>query len=129
LGLDGDVLGFHRQVLDMRSKHVAHSVNPFAMISVGAVLSPPEAKIRQVEGIATFTGRHIAFDSDGIKQLHQICKQLVNVVIAQRAERLQADAIAEAREVAIDELYSRPIMRMQAPGPEAADVPRARPGR
>jgi hypothetical protein len=125
LGLDGDVRGFHKQVLDMRSKHVAHSVNPFEMIKVGAVLSPPDADPRQVEGIAVMTARHIAFDADGIRQLHEICKRLSDRVIAKRAEYLQAAAMDEARGITIDELYQRPSLRAQPPGPEVAGVPRA----
>jgi hypothetical protein len=124
LGLEGDLRGFHRQVLDMRSKHVAHSVNPFEMITVGAVLSPTDAENRQVEGIAVLIVRHIAFDADGVTQLHEVCKRLVDRVIAARAEHLQAAALEEAREIAIDELYQRPHLRAQPPGPEAAGVPR-----
>ncbi|WP_221326758.1 hypothetical protein [Actinoplanes sp. L3-i22] len=51
LGLEGDVRDFHRHVLDTRSKHVEHSVNPFEMITVGAVPSPPDAESRAVQGI------------------------------------------------------------------------------
>ncbi len=124
LGLEGDPRGFHRQVMDMRSKHIAHSANPFEMTSVGAVLSPLEADPRQVEGIATFSVRHIAFDADGIWQLFEICKRLIDEVIAQRAGRLQADVLAEARDIPIDELYQRSSVRAQPPGPEAAGTQR-----
>jgi hypothetical protein len=129
LGFDEDVLGFHRQVLDMRSKHIAHSVNPFEIISVGAILSPPEAENRKVEGIKIFTGRLITFDESGIKQLHEICKRLANLVIAKRAERLQTDALAEACEVEINELYSRQALGARVPGPETAGITRAQRGR
>jgi hypothetical protein len=125
LGFEGDPRGFHRQVMDMRSKHVAHSVNPFEMISVGAVLSPPDARPRRVEAIVTFSARHIAFDAEGTRQIFEVCKRLIDGVIAQRAERLQDDVLAEARTVPIDQLSQRSTLRAQPPGPEAAGARRS----
>ena len=124
LGLDGDVRGFHEQLLAMRSKHIAHSVNPFEMITVGAVLSPIDAESRKVEGIAVMTGRHITFDSEGVRHLGVICARLIDRVIADRASYLQTAALEQARQLDIDDLYRRPSLRAQPPGPSAAGQPR-----
>jgi len=40
----------HRFMMDMRDKHVAHAVNPFDQVHVGAVLSPPGSANRDVLG-------------------------------------------------------------------------------
>src|SRR5687767_7424704 len=38
LPLEGEVVEFHRLLKDMRDKHIAHSVNPFEDVRIGAVL-------------------------------------------------------------------------------------------
>ena len=42
----------HEFVLDLRTKHIAHSVNPFEQTVVGVILSAPESGRREVEGVA-----------------------------------------------------------------------------
>jgi len=126
LGLEGDPRGFHEQIMAMRSKHVAHSVNPFEMVTVGAILSPIDAELRRVEGIGTLTARHVSFDADGIRQLGVLCARLLDKVIKERAERLQGILLEQARLIDIEDLYQRPAPRAQPPGPEAASQHRLR---
>jgi hypothetical protein len=94
------------------------------MVTVAAVLSPPEAGPQEIQGIATFSVRHIAFSADGVRQLFEVCKRLIDEVIAQRADRLQTDVMEEARVIPIDELYQRASLRTQPPGPKAAGTQR-----
>ena len=65
LGLQGEVLKIHKFLHDMRDKHIAHSVNPYEVVRIGAVLSPPESVDRKVEGIATLSMKHVVADERG----------------------------------------------------------------
>ncbi|BCY07006.1 hypothetical protein L3i22_020940 [Actinoplanes sp. L3-i22] len=66
------------------------------------------------------TGRHISFDVDGVRQLHEVCKRLSDRVIVERAQHLQTAALEEAQQTDIEDLYQRVSPRVQPPGPEAA---------
>jgi hypothetical protein len=123
LPLNGEVMEFHKWVRDMRDKNVAHSVNPFEQVKVGAVLSGPEAPVRQVEGIGTLAMYYLMPDQQGVWQLGGLASGLAERIQA-RAQELQEVALSEARELDVEDLYSLPDMRSTAPGP--SDAARAR---
>src|SRR5262249_29593458 len=62
----------HQLYIDMRNKHIAHSVNPFEQVVVGLVLSPPTSSERKVEGISILSQRLVHFDSEGIQNLRRL---------------------------------------------------------
>lgn len=119
LPLQGEVLKFHEWLRDMRDKNVAHSVNPFEQVKVGAVLSPPESDQRQVEGVATLAMIYLMPDETGVWQLGGLAAGLAHH-IARKAQSQQETVAAEARQLDLDDLYSLPDLRSTAPGPEAA---------
>src|SRR4030042_6050618 len=47
--LEGDPLGCHNYYFNMRSKHIAHSVNPFEQIRLGLILTKDKKEIRGIE--------------------------------------------------------------------------------
>lgn len=125
LPLEGEVSEFHQWLINMRNKHVAHSVNPFEIVKVGAVLSAPDAPQMQVEGIATLSMEYMLPDETGVRQLGGLAAALANQV-AQRGQAQQEIVLNETRQLNVEELSSLPPLRTYAPDTEAAGRARAK---
>ncbi len=124
LPLEGEVIEFHQHLKNLRDKHVAHSVNPFETVRIGAILSPEGSAEAQVEGVATLYLRHISADRQGVQQLKTLASGL-GVLIAERA-RLQTEVVqGEAQTLDVDDLYGRERLRVNAPGPDDSAHPRS----
>jgi hypothetical protein len=117
--LEGEVLEFHHLLKNMRDKHVAHSVNPFEAVQIGAVLSPEDSPEPRVDGIATLWMRHVAGDRVALQQLRGIASRLAELV-AERAKSQTELVLAAAHCLDVKGLYSRQRLRVTAPGPEDA---------
>jgi len=104
--------------LDMRNKHVAHSVNPFEQVAIGVVLAaPPEP--REIKGSAMLRASHVGMVG-GAHQLGLLASRL-KLHLAKNAERLTEAVVEDARtQLGFDDLYARQPMQIVAPGPEQA---------
>jgi hypothetical protein len=103
----------------MRSKHIAHSVNPFDQVKVGAVLSPPTGGNRGVQGVSTLSMRHIHDSLEGVGQLRLLARTALEVVAA-RSRELEQKVLEESKEMPLDELYARASPRTVVAPPKAA---------
>lgn len=119
LPLEGEVIEFHRLLKNMRDKHIAHSVNPFEAVEIGAVLSPEDSAEPRVEGIATLYARHLAGDRVAVQQLRALVSGLAELV-AERAKSQTELALAAAQHLDVQGLYDRQRLRVTAPGPDDA---------
>jgi len=63
-GIEGGV-GAHRLYKQLRDKHIAHSVNPFEQVKVGAVLASEAAGERKIEGIAATYFNFLSHSQEG----------------------------------------------------------------
>ncbi|MEK6725459.1 MAG: hypothetical protein AABY54_02750 [Deltaproteobacteria bacterium] len=122
-GLQGDPVGAHRLYINLRNKHIAHSVNPFEQMEVGVILSPVKSAEKEVLGVATLSMRLISHDVEGIRQLGTLAKVVMEKV-SKLAKDYEQKVIEEARKIPIDDLYKRPRLRLVAAGPESAGKPR-----
>ena len=113
----------HRHFKALRDKHIAHSVNPFEQVEIGAVLSPPGAQNRKVEGVATLSMRLISLDAEGVDSLHELAR-IARQKTAVECQRLQDATQATAETLDLDELYEAATIRTTAPAPEKAAQPR-----
>jgi len=116
---EGEPRDAHQMYIDMRNRHIAHSVNPFEQVTIGAVLAPPTSASREVQGVTTLSMKRI---SDGIEGVQQL--RFMALTALKEMERLckeQTDLVLEdARKIPIDELYARSSPRVVAPEPKAA---------
>lgn len=122
--LPGEPLACHQQYKDTRDKHIAHSVNPFEEMLVGAVLSPQEAAVREVEGVACLTASLFTYDAEGMEQLGRLASFAQNHVAA-KCKELEARVVELAKKIDIEQLYASVGLRFTPQGgPVAAATPR-----
>lgn len=116
---DGEPRETHEYYIDLRNKHIAHSVNPFEQIVIGAVLSAPDELTKSVEGIATLTGTNISESAESIEQLRTLALTALKY-IAQTGKELTAEVLEEARTIPIEDLYKRATPRVTVPPASSA---------
>jgi len=122
-GLKGEPHKVHKLYLDMRDKHIAHSVNPFEQMQVGLVLSPKDSSEKKVVGVATLSMRHIVPDVEGVHQLGLLSKVLLEKV-CEIAKQYENKTLEKGKTIPIDDLYKRARPCITVPGPEESDKPR-----
>jgi hypothetical protein len=119
LPLQGEVMKYHKWVIEERSKHTRHSANPFEVAKVGAALSAPEAAARRVEGIAVLSMSHVLVDDTGVRQLGGLASELAKQT-AEKAKAQQDVVLADAQALNIDALYKLPQLHTQPPSEDDA---------
>ena len=116
---EGEPRETHEYYLELRNKHIAHSVNPFEQIVIGAVLSAPDAATKTVEGIATLIGTNISESAESIEQLRTLATTALKY-IASTGKELSADVLEEAKTLPIEDLYKRATPRVTVPPASSA---------
>jgi len=114
LPLQGEVIKYHRWLLEERDKHTAHPANPFETARVGAALSPPGTPNRRVEGIAILAVSHVLVDDAGVRQLGGLASELAKQT-ADKAQAQQDLVLADTRKQGVDRLYDLPPLSVGAP--------------
>lgn len=118
-GLQGDPVGAHQLYINLRNKHIAHSVNPFEQMEVGVVLKPTESVEKRIIGVVTLAMRHISSDINGVHQLGMLA-HVVKDKVCELAKQYEQRVIEQSKQLPIDDLYKRARPRLIAPGPETA---------
>ena len=121
--LQGEPIKAHQFYIDLRNKHIAHSVNPFEQMEVGLVLSSTNESEKKIIGVSTLAMRHIVSDKKGVHQLGSLSK-IAQDKICSLAKNTQEKVLEEGKKIPIDELYKIARPRLVAPGPDLADKPR-----
>lgn len=120
LPLQGEVMKYHKWVIEERDKLTAHPANPFEAAKVGAALSLPGQTERRVEGIAILSASHVLVDDTGVRQLGGLASELAKQT-AEKAQEQQDSVLADAQQLSIDGLYRLPPLRMRSPTADAAE--------
>jgi hypothetical protein len=102
--LPGEPLVCHQQYKDTRDKHIAHSVNPFEEMLVGAVLAPPESEQKVVEGVACLTATLQSYDADGVEQLGRLAL-FAQQHVGRQCKALEQHVLEVAKTLDIADLY------------------------
>jgi hypothetical protein len=113
----------HQLYMNLRNKHIAHSVNPFEQVVVGLVLSPPSGAERKVEGVSILSQKLIHLDSEGIHNLRRLAF-IAMKEIERQGKDAQEKALEIGKQIPIEDLYMKANPRTVAPPPEAAAKPR-----
>ena len=118
-GLQGEPIKVHRMYIDLRNKHIAHSVNPFEQMEVGLVLSPKNGHKKKIIGVATLSMRLITLDVEGVHQLGLLSKVILKKV-CEIAKQYEQKTLEIGKTLPLDELYERARPRLVAPNSELA---------
>lgn len=121
--LQGEPLKAHQFYIDLRNKHIAHSVNPFEQMEVGFILSSVNESEKKIVGVLTFSMRHIFSDKKGVQQLGMLSK-IAHDKICSMAKETEQKVLEEGKKIPIDELYKIARPRLVAPGPDLANKAR-----
>ncbi|HEX4720900.1 MAG TPA: hypothetical protein VH333_00190, partial [Pseudonocardiaceae bacterium] len=119
LPLQGEVVEWHDFLRSMRSKHIAHSVNSFEMISIGAI----EGTSGTAEGVVWLSLQHHGVEDGGIDQTATLAGELHKVVTA-RIEQHSHVVLDEAKTLTPSQLGQLPDLRADIPGNEVASSAR-----
>jgi hypothetical protein len=114
LPLQGEVMKYHKWVLDERNKQTRHPADPFEAARVGAALAPPDAPARRVEGIAIMSMSHVLVDDMGVRQLGALASELARQT-AEQAKPQQDAVLADAQQMDLEDLYQLPQLRTRPP--------------
>jgi len=116
LPLRGEVMKYHKWVIEERDNLTVHPSNPIAATKVGAALSPADQAERRVEGIVILSTSHVLVDETGVRQLGGLASELAKQT-AGKAQAQQDSVLADAQQLNADSLYKLPPLRT---GPPAA---------
>ncbi|MDI6778454.1 MAG: hypothetical protein QMD77_04685 [Patescibacteria group bacterium] len=122
-GLKGEPHKAHKFYLDMRDKHVAHSVNPFEQMQVGLMLSPENDNKKNIVGVATLSMKYVAADCEGVNQLGRLSKVFLGKVY-EMGKLYENKTLERGKAIPINDLYKYTRLRVTAPGPEESNRPR-----
>ena len=111
---EGEPREVHEYYLELRNKHIAHSVNPFEQIVIGAILSASDAETKNVEGIATLVGTNVSESIQSIEQFRTLATTALKH-IARAGKELTEEVLEEAKGLPIDDLYQRATPRVTIP--------------
>jgi hypothetical protein len=121
-GIEGGV-ECHQLFMNLRNKHVAHSVNPFEQVVVGLVLSHPSSSERKVEGVSVLSQKLLHLDSEGIQNLRRLAL-IAMKEIEKQGKECKEKTLEIGRQLPIDTLYVKASPRTVTPRPEDAGKPR-----
>lgn len=116
LPLEGTALEWHDYLCTLRSKHIAHSVNPYEQMATGVI---PDAN-GLIEGVSTFIAVHITVEEDGVAATAAITLELVKLLndrLAAKQDELTSQLRSQGPEAIADLLP----LRVTIPGPEGGE--------
>jgi hypothetical protein len=110
-GLSGDVLGWHRVLLQVRERYADAVVNPRESFSVGA----SQDTTGHAEGIAVASTRQPGVDEVSVRQTGAVAYALSRTVDERLAAQQQVvfTAVAAMARPALDKL---PVLHLTVPG-------------
>ncbi len=109
----------HQHIMDMRDKHVAHSVNPFDQVRVGAVLSPKSGTRHEVKGTAHFRHQLVGWDQKGLETFEYLASE-AHAFAMRQFKDTETKLFDELCSMPIDDLYRQPDLRIITPNPDLA---------
>ncbi|HMH90863.1 MAG TPA: hypothetical protein VK586_07220 [Streptosporangiaceae bacterium] len=109
LPLQGEVVKFHKWVIEERNRYTRHPADPSEVAQVGVALAARGGAKRQIKGITVLATRHVLVDDTGVRQLGGLASELAKQT-AERARAQQDVVLAAAQKLDLDRLYELPAL-------------------
>jgi hypothetical protein len=122
-GFDPSARDFHRYLIGMRDKHIAHAVNPFEEVAVGVILADDEAERPEITAVASLSRRLVVTTEQGVADFRQLVNGIRSIV-GKDCKRLEEEVLAVARKLDPAQLRSLRRLQVVTPGPEDVLQPR-----
>ncbi|WP_141399195.1 hypothetical protein [Curtobacterium sp. 'Ferrero'] len=106
-------VNFHRHIIAMRNRHVAHAVSDQSELRIGVIVTRP-GDPWDVVGTGYLSARRVADDATGITQLRRLAT-LLRELNAQRVPELEAAVAAAGRAAGEDVVRSQPELGWTVP--------------
>ena len=102
-----EAVEFHRKILALRSKHIAHSVNPSEFIKIGVMVGTLGPNEEGVTGLVSLFSSEWEAHPDTVDGLRRLANLLLDVVMRSANEHGPA-LFAAAKEAGLDEVRTWP---------------------
>jgi hypothetical protein len=119
--LQGEVMEWHDHLCDLRSKHIAHSVNPYEQMTVGVI---PDSN-GLVQAVMTFHAMHLTVDEKDVTQTAALTVELVKL-LNDRLVAQQDEMIADLRSRGPGATAGLLPLNITIHGPQDGNRPRRR---
>jgi hypothetical protein len=103
--LQGEPVKVHQTYIDLRNKHIAHSVTLAEQFTIGLLLSPKDSKEKKIEGIAVLMAKLICTDVDDVWQIGSLA-DVVQKKMMEICKIYENKALEVGKSLSIDKLYS-----------------------
>ena len=121
--MDEGGAAYHRWLLDVRNKYIAHSVNAYEQAVAGLALSPPESGVRKVLGCYLLRGELVGLARPDVEQAIRFVSR-VRALVDDDLVGIEDAMLAAARARPIDEIYALPPPKLVTISPDQANRPR-----
>ena len=121
--MDEGGAAYHRWLLDVRNKYIAHSVNAYEQAVAGLALSPPESGVRKVLGCYLLRGELVGLARPDVEQAIRFVSR-VRALVDDDLVGIEDAMLAAARARPIDEIYALPPPKLVTISPAQANRPR-----
>jgi hypothetical protein len=117
---------FHRQMMEMRSKFSAHSINGMEQGSVRVWLNPEGRGGKKINNVNTSADVLLALSSDDYGQLIELCQKAINWVDIEFKKEASMLPEVILKHFSLDELYKMEDTVTRSAGLESAHKGRSR---
>jgi hypothetical protein len=110
---------YHRHWIGMADKHIAHSVNSFEQIAIGAITNDVT-----VVGVAKLSMTKVGETREATQNFAAFIEDIIQIIVAPTIHELENSVLEEMRVRPFKELSSREILNVIIPSSAEASVPR-----
>ncbi len=121
--MDAGAAAYHRWLLAVRNKYIAHSVNAYEQGIPGLLLSPPESGVRMILGCSFLRSEFVGLAKQDVEQAIRFVSQ-VRALVDDDLVGMEDAMLVAARALPIDEVYALPPPKLVTISPDQANQPR-----
>ena len=104
----------------MADKHIAHSVNSFEQIAIGAITDG-----NRIVGVAKLSVARVGETVEAMQNFAAFIEDIIQIIVAPTIHELEKSIFKEMKVKPFKEVSSREIMNVVIPSSAATSVPRA----
>lgn len=112
---------YHNHWINMADKHVAHSVNSFEQIAIGAITNES-----QIVGVAKLSMNRVGESEKSMEDFAYFIESIIQKVVMPMIENLEKSILQEMRARNFDEIAACELLSITVPSSVETSVPRSK---